>query len=138
MGQRSPSDVRLRAALQFSSLSLVVMLVMSSQLTAEGDRWRGHAFAVVGLALALACVYGYVALLAALAERRPAMRSRVGRRVWAWAFFLWLVVGWMGWRVHASQSIGATTIVAASEFILFSGAVGLTYALFGRGAGIEQ
>jgi len=82
VGQRSPSDVRLRAALQFSSLSLVVML--------------------------------------------------------AWAFFLWLLVGWMGWRVHASQSIGATMIVAASEFILFSGAVGLTYALFGRGAGVEQ
>ena len=132
MSQRSPSDVRLRTALQFSALCLGGMLVASRFLPTAADPNKALVLTYFAIALALGSVFAYWTLLAALAERRPALSDRVGRWVWAWAFFLWVVVAWSGWSVHTSRSLGAVMIVAASEFIFVSGVIGLTFALLGR------
>jgi len=132
MGERSPSDLRLRTAVQFSALCMGAMLVASRFIRITADPEQSLGVAYFAMALALGSVFSYWTLLAALAERRPALSDRVGRRVWAWAFVLWVAVGWIGWSVHTSQSLGATMIVAASGFIFVSGAIGLTFALLGR------
>ena len=137
MDERSPSELRLRTAIQFSALCLGGMLVASRFLRTTSSPNASIGATYFGMALALGSVFSYWALLAALAERRPALRDRVGRWVWAWAFFLWVAVGWIGWSVHTSQSLGAVMIVAASEFIFVSGALGLAFALFGRRSGAD-
>jgi hypothetical protein len=137
MRQRSPSDVRLRTAVQFSAVCMGGMLVASRFVRTTDNPRASLGIAYFAMALALGSVFSYWTLLAALAERRPALRDAVGRRVWAWAFFLWVAVGWIGWSVHTSQSLGAVMIVAASEFIFVSGVIGLTFVLFGRRNGTE-
>ena len=132
MGRRTPSELRLRTALQLSALCLSGILVVSRFLWTSEDPSKALVLTYVAMVLALGSVFGYWILLAALAERRPALRDRTGRWVWAWAFFLWVAVGWSGWSVHTNQSLGAVMLVAASEFIFVSGVVGLPFALFGR------
>jgi hypothetical protein len=108
------------------------MLVASRFLKPSGDPSGAMVLFYFAVSLALGSVFGYWALLAALAERRPALSDPVGRWVWAWAFLLWVAVGWAGWNVHTNKTIGAVMIVGAAELILVSGAIGLTFALFGR------
>ncbi len=134
MRKRSPSEVRLRTALQFSALFVGGLLVASRVLTSGRDSGRAMVLFFVAVFLALGSVFAYWTLLAALAERRPALSDPVGRWVWVWAFFLWVAVGWGGWSVHTGTSIGAVMMVGAAEIILLSGAIGLTFTIFGRRA----
>jgi hypothetical protein len=135
MVRRSPSDVRLRTALQLSALFLGGMFVSSRFLTSGGESGWAMVLFFFAVFLAMGSVFGYWTLLAAVAERRPALSDPVGRRVWAWALFLWVAVGWGGCSVHTETSIGAAMMVGAAEIILLSGAIGLTFALFGRREG---
>src|SRR5450759_1024379 len=92
MVRRSPSDVRLRTALQLSALFLGGMFVSSRFLRSGGDSGWAMVLFFFAMTLALGSVFGYWTLLAALAERRPALSDPVGRWVWAWARFLWVAV----------------------------------------------
>jgi hypothetical protein len=132
MRKRSSSDVRLRTALQLSGFCLGGMIVASRFLEPTSDPSRAMVLFFFAVSLALGSVFGYWTLLAALAERRPALSHPVGRWVWAWALVLWVAVGWAGWSVHTDRSIGAVMIVGAAELIVVSGIAGLTFALFGR------
>jgi hypothetical protein len=127
MNRPTPSDRRLRTALQFSILCSVLVFLVPGPLSRAAVAAGEGTFFIGGFAYALVVmtVLSFWLLLAALLERRPVFGNRVGRRVWTWAFAMWIGMGWLGWSSHGVGTLGSAALFAASLVIVVSGSIGL-------------
>ncbi len=77
------------------------------------------------MGLALTSVYASGLLVAALLERRPALRDRQGRRLWAWTAMFTVVFAALGFANSSSRTFGQVLLYGSGLCVTLICSVGL-------------
>lgn len=132
------SDRRLRTALIFSAVCLVVVVLGSWVLDVRlkhDETDRAFAMVVPALGLALASVWAGVQLTAALLDRRPVYRDRTGRWLWMWTLAYSVTFVALGLDNSSSQTMGQLVLYASGLLIGLIGGIGVCVSLIPRWTG---
>lgn len=131
----TPTDVRLRTAVQFSVVCLVAVVLGSRAFDVRLGPYEGEralTMLVPALGLGLTSVAAIWLLVAALLERRPAWGDRQGRWLWAWTLIFWLVFIVLGLMNSASKTIGQGVMYASGLLVGLIGLAGLVISALPR------
>jgi len=132
----TPTNSRLRSAVVFSVLCLVVAFLGSRALDVrlgpgEGDKALAMMVPAFGLAL-ISVTAGWL-LIAALLECRPAWGDTQGRWLWAWTLVFSVAFIMLGLMNSASQTVGLTAMYTSGLLVGLIGACGLVISALPRG-----